>query len=98
MFDITELFPAVDTFMGKEVCQASKQVPAHFAFINQVTLIRQQLTNLKYKQYDGTKIIKLHFIWVGKPRCHSWYDDWALSWNLGRAKRFFSSSKCPDQL
>ena len=47
MFGITELFPAVDTFMGNEVCQASKKVPAHLAFINKVTLIRQQLTNLE---------------------------------------------------
>ena len=48
IFDITELLLAVDTFMGQEVCQASKQVPAHLAFINQVTFICQQLTNLKY--------------------------------------------------
>jgi len=41
MFGVTELFPAVDTFMGNKVCQASKKVPAHLAFINQVTLISQ---------------------------------------------------------
>ena len=41
VFGVTELFPAVDTFMGNEVCQASKKVPAHLAFINQVTLISQ---------------------------------------------------------
>jgi hypothetical protein len=50
MFGVTILFPAIDTFVGKKVCQASEKVPAHFAFIYQITFIFQQLANLKYKQ------------------------------------------------
>lgn len=60
MFGITELFPAVHTFMGNEVCQAPKKVPAHLAFINQVTLISQQLTNLKQNLFLDTQWNKYH--------------------------------------
>jgi hypothetical protein len=60
MFGVAELFLAVDTFMGKEVCQTSKKVPAHLAFINQITLISQQLTNLKQKLFLDTQWNKNH--------------------------------------